>query len=58
MKQPSETEIMNAIDYALRREAIEEVLYGEEGEWTVEINDPNVLKPFVMCLLRELQVIP
>lgn len=57
MTSPSETEIMNAIRYAMRCHPVEEENEGEGGAWTTEIYDAASLKPFVMCQLRELKVI-
>gem|GEM_PF-1117604 len=57
-KPPSEIEVFNAIEYALRREGVTEIAWAEDGEYEVEIYDANNLKPFVLCLLRELKVIP
>ncbi|MCH6203399.1 MULTISPECIES: hypothetical protein [Brucella] len=57
MSQPSETEIFNAIEYAMRCHPVEEEHEGEDGAWTAEIYDATSLTPFVMCLLRELKVI-
>ncbi|MCV9910203.1 hypothetical protein OIV19_21650 [Brucella sp. HL-2] len=58
MSRLTDVDIRNAIDYALRRNPIEESADGEEGECTMEITDPATLLPFVMCLLEELKVIP
>ena len=55
--KPSDVDIRNAIDYALRRCPIEESAEGDEGESVMEITDPATLTPFVMCLLEELGVI-
>ncbi|GEM_PF-3005828 len=52
----SENKIINAIDYALRCEAVTEVTPSEDGEYEVEIHEASSLRPFVMCLLRELGV--
>lgn len=57
MREPSETEIFNAIEYAMRCHPVEEEHEGEEGAWTAEIYYADSLTPFVMCLLRELKVI-
>ncbi|GAA5664932.1 hypothetical protein L614_002400000040 [Ochrobactrum sp. J50] len=57
MSQPSETEIQNAIEYAMRREGVTEIVPSEDGEYEVEIYEASSLTPFVMCLLRELKVI-
>jgi len=58
MTPPSETEILNAIEYAMRCHPVEEENEGEGGAWTAEIYEAASLTPFVMCLLRELKVIP
>jgi hypothetical protein len=57
MTSPSETEIMNAIEYAMRCHPVEEKSEGEDGAWTDGIYEAASLRPFVMCLLRELKVI-
>ncbi|WP_418459866.1 hypothetical protein ACNT8L_05785 [Brucella intermedia] len=57
MSQPSETEIQNAVEYALRVHPVCEELEGEDGSWMAEIYHAEPLMPFVMCLLRELKVI-
>jgi hypothetical protein len=57
MSQPSETEIQNAIEYAMRHEGVTEIVPSEDGEYEVEIYEASSLTPFVMCLLRELKVI-
>lgn len=56
-KQPREPAIFNAIEYALRHEAVTEIASSEDGEYEVEIHEANSLMPFVKCLLRELEVI-
>lgn len=56
-KNLTETAIFNAIEYAMRHEPVIEVGAAEDGEYEVEIYDPHSLQPFVMCLLRELEVI-
>lgn len=58
MSRLTDVEILNAIDYALRRNPIEESADGEEGECVMEITDPQTLVPFVMTLLEELKVHP
>lgn len=57
MKQPTEMDVFNAIEYAMRREPVTEVGVDESGEYEVEIYDANSLLPFVLCVLRELGVI-
>ncbi len=56
--RPSDVDIRNAIDYALRRHPVEESADSDEGECVMQITDPEALTPFVMCLLEELKVIP
>lgn len=56
--RPSDVDIRNAIDYALRRHPVEESADSDEGECVMQITDPNALTPFVMCLLEELKVLP
>lgn len=58
MKQPTETAIFNAVEYALRHEPVTEIDFDEGGEFEIEIIDPHSLVPFATCLLRELEVIP
>ncbi len=57
MNKPSDVDIRNAIDYALRRCPIEETAEGDEGDFVMEITDPATVTPFVICLLEELGVI-
>jgi len=52
-----EPTIFNAIEYALRHEGVTEIAFSEDGEYEVEIHEASSLMPFVMCLLRELEVI-
>ncbi len=53
----TETTIFNAIEYAMRHEPVTGWSEDETGDYPVEIADPHSLQPFVMCLLRELEVI-
>lgn len=55
--QPKETEIRNAVEYALRHERVYETAGAEDGEYEAEIHDPDSLMPFAMALLRELKII-
>lgn len=57
MKTPTETTIINAIEYAMRREPVTEVGADECGEYEVEIYEASSLLPFVMCVLQELGVV-
>lgn len=57
MNKPSDVDIRNAIDYALRRCPIEESAEDDDGEFVMEITDPATVTPFVMCLLEEPGVI-
>ena len=57
MSRPSDVDIRNAIDYALRRHPVKESADGEEGESVMTITDPNTLTPFVICLLEELGIL-
>lgn len=56
-KRLTETAIFNAIEYALRHEPVVVFCEDEAGYYDVEADDPHFLQPFVMCLLRELEVI-
>ena len=56
MKQPTETAIFNAVEYAMRYEPVIEIAADEGGEYEIEITDPHSLMPFTTCLLRELGV--
>lgn len=53
-----ETDIDNAIRYALNHAPIIEVQPSEEGDYEVEIYEPEAVKPFVLALLSDLGVIP
>ncbi len=56
-KRLTETAIFNAIEYAMRHEPVTDVAWAEDGDYEIGITDPHSLQPFVMCLLRELEVI-
>lgn len=54
MKKLTDHEIANAITYAMRKEPVIVVCDDEAGYYDVEAGDPESLKQFVLCVLREL----
>lgn len=54
MGQPNDNQVMAAITYAIRKEPVIVVCNDEFGDFDVEADDPESLKPFILTVLREL----
>lgn len=51
----NEQKLINAIIYAMRRAPVVEDVPSEEGDFEVEIHEPESLLPFCKALLEELK---